>query len=285
MEINNDMELLEILRSARAEGKTVSVIGTGTHSHKTADVVVSTLKMADFEIKGQEVIAQAGSSVTKIREEAMSSDLLFPSLYDGTVGGLLALNEAYPISTGYGTPYMFTQWAKIVTPVGILKWKGLIGSTGLLGGFTEASMKLYPRPYKVVTFTKRVETEELIKLYSQAVGMKPLAFLVEYDNGYRLHVSLAEGELEGLESYEGVPVVEESDKGSYMVKTEDLSSFMKLMEAVKPIYAYYIHGVKWSKVYTSEESELHGWEYFPTADVPSIVKKLKRILDHWNILV
>ncbi|MCG3108199.1 hypothetical protein L3N51_00480 [Metallosphaera sp. J1] len=285
MEINNDIELLGILRSARVEGKTVSIVGTGTHSRKSADLIVSTLKMSDFEIKGGEVVAQAGASVTKIREEAMSSDLLFPSLYDGTVGGLLALNEAYPISTGYGTPYSFTQWAKVVTPVGILKWRGLIGSKGLLGGFTEASMKLYPRPHRVVTFTKRVETEELIKLYGQALGLKPLAFLVEYDNGYRLHVSLSEGELEGLESYEGVPVVEESDRGSYMVKTEDLSSFMELMERVKPIYAYYIHGVKWSKVYTSEENELNGWEYFPTGDVPGVVKKLKRVLDHWNTLV
>ncbi|WP_252897011.1 hypothetical protein [Metallosphaera hakonensis] len=169
--------------------------------------------------------------------------------------------------------------------MGIFKWKSLVGSKGLLGGFSQASMKLYPRPHKVVTFTKRVETQELVNLYGKIIAHNPLAFLVEYDNGFRFHVSLIEGEIESAERYEGVPVVEDNDKGSYMVKTEDLSSFIQLTDRIKPIYAYYIHGVKWSKVYTSDESELEGVEHYPSNDVPRIVGRLKLILDRWNVLV
>ncbi|MEM0065186.1 MAG: FAD-binding protein [Metallosphaera sp.] len=281
----DEREMLETLRIASKNGKKVAIIGTGNHSKKVADLIISTARMSDFTIRDSEVIAQAGCPISKIREEAMSMDLLFPSLYDGTVGGLLATNEAYPISTAYGTPYSFTQWTRIVTNSGVLKWKGLIGSKGLLGGFTEASMRLYPRPSRVETFTTKLEEKDLIQVYNKVINLNPLAFLIEYDNGFTIHVSLTEGKIDGMDSYEGVPLVEESDKGSYMVKVDDISSFIELVNKVRPIYAYYIQGVKWSKVYTSEESELNGWEHFNSTEVPKVVWKLKTILDHWNTLV
>ncbi|QKR00923.1 FAD-binding oxidoreductase [Metallosphaera tengchongensis] len=285
MNVSCEDDILEIFKDAKVRGKSVAVIGTGSHSNKSADVIISTREMSHFEVKDETVVAQAGASLTKIREETSSMGLLLPTFYDGTMGGLLALNEAYPISTTYGTPYSFTDWVRVVTPVGVFRWKGLIGSKGKLGAFTEASIKLFPRPSKVITFTKAVNGQELLNLYEKIVDAKPIAFLIEYDGKYRIHVSLTEGNLLGMEYYEGVPLVEGSDKGSFMVETKDLSSFIKLVEATSPIYAYHILGVKWSKVYIGEEAELEGWNYYPSNDVPPVVKKLKRVIDHLNVLV
>jgi len=285
MEIERELDLYRVLRDAKEQGKKVAIIGTGTHARKSADIIVTTLRMSDFEIRGDTLRAQAGVPVAKIREEASSQGLLFPTLYDGTVGGLLATNEPSTISTAYGTPEKFTEWARIVTPVGIFRWKGFLGSKGLLGGFTEASMRLLSRPNSVVTYTSQVEFEEAPSVFDKLLNRSPIALLLEYDGKLRIHASFTSPTMEGMESYEGVPVVEENDRGSFMVRTTGITEFLEVVKSVNPVYAYYIHGVGWSKVYTSDEEELNRWDHYPSSEARKIVLRIKTVLDHWNVLV
>lgn len=285
MEIENQDELYRLLKDSKGTGRKVAIVGTGSHARKTADIIVSTIKMSHFEITGEKVLAQAGAPVAKIREEASSRDLLFPSLYHGTVGGLLATNEPSTISTAYGTPDKFTEWVKIVTPVGVFKWRGFIGSRGLLGGFTEASLKLFPRPSSVISYTSSLDLKEVMKTFEMLISKNPIALLVEYDGKFRIHASFTSAVVEGMESYDGVPVVEESDRGSFMVRSPDVGTFVEIVRTVSPVYAYYIQGVEWSKVYTSDEEGLNRWEHYPSSQVKKSVLRLKAILDHWNVLV
>ncbi len=181
IEVASEEELFKEIRNAYIERKKISIIGSGSHSNKTGEII-STIKMNSFDIKGEVLEAYSGASVLKIREETSEYGYLFPTLYDGTIGGLLGINYVSPLSTFYGTPRDFTLWCRAITPYGGLNWKIFIGSKGLIGAISKVIMKLFPRPSKVVTLEKSYDNgKELLDEYVKLKENKPLASLIEYE--------------------------------------------------------------------------------------------------------
>ncbi|WP_246252880.1 FAD-binding protein [Acidianus brierleyi] len=284
IEVANEEELFKEIRNAYIGRKKISIVGSGSHSDKKGEVI-STIKMNSFDIKGDIIEAYAGASVLKIREEASSYGYLFPTLYDGTIGGLLGINYVSPLSTFYGTPRDFTLWCRAITPYGGLNWKIFIGSKGLIGAISKAVMKLFPRPYKIVTLEKSYDSvNELLDDYIKLKENKPIATLVEYEKTYKIHFTYSvDPDITGFNKDDGVPFIEESDKNSYIVETPSLSEFIKLVEKTNPIYAYTVINSGFSKVYLADEDILAGFNYYPYNGVKGIYLKLKKLLDYRNI--
>ncbi|MBW9141751.1 MAG: FAD-binding protein [Candidatus Aramenus sp.] len=283
--VSSEEELFKEIRSAHLEGRKVSIIGFGSHSHKDKENAISTQGMDHFEVKDDYVVALAGAPVPKIREEASEKGLLFPSLYDGSVGGMLALNHVSPISFHYGTPKEFTVWCRAITFLGGINWKIFIGSKGKLGAISKAVMRLYQKPRRIVTLEKSYSSaRDLLEDFKKGVEDRPIAVLVEYDKEFKLHMTYSNDvEYPGFSKDDGVPVVEEGDKNSYVVRTEGLKEFVELVEKTSPIYAYTVPGTGMSKVYVADEEALKGFEYYPSDSVSEVYLKLKKLLDYKSI--
>ncbi len=283
--VSSEEELFKEIRSAHAEGRKISIIGFGKHSNKNPENAISTQGMDYFELKDDYVVAFAGAPVQKVREEASEKGLLFPSLYDGSVGGMLALNYVSPISFHYGSPRDFTLWCRAITFLGGINWKVFIGSKGKVGAISKAVMRVYPKPKRVVTLEKSYSNgREMLEGFKKGVEDRPIAVLVEYDSQFKLHLTYQEDvEYPGFSKDEGVPVVEEGDKNSYLVKTGGLKDFVELVERTSPIYAYTVPGTGVSKVYVADEEVLKGFDYYPSYGVDGVYLKLKRILDYKDV--
>jgi FAD/FMN-containing dehydrogenase len=284
IEVANEEELFKEIRNAYIERKKISIIGSGSHSDKKGEII-STIKMNSFNIKREIVEAYSGASVVKVREEASDQGYLFPTLYDGTIGGLLATNYVSPLSTFYGNPRDFTLWCRAIIPYGGLNWKIFIGSKGLIGAISKAVMKLFPRPSKIVTLEKSYDNgNELLEDFTKLKENKPIAALVEYEKNYRVHFTYSfDLDIPGFNKDDGVPFIEESDKNSYIVETSSLSEFVKLVNKTNPIYAYTVVNSGLSKVYLADEDVLEGFNYYPYNGVKGIYLKLKKLLDYKDI--
>ncbi|ARM76035.1 FAD-binding protein [Acidianus manzaensis] len=288
-EVYSEKELFNELRDAYISNKKVMMLGYGRHSElRKADIYLH-VKMDEYEIHENFVIAYAGASVSKIREDALSKDLLFPSFYDGSIGGLLANNEISPLSTRFGKPSEFTEWVDFVTPYKMFRWKGIIGSKGLFGGITKAKIKLFERPSKVYTFESTIEdTSYLISSIDRFSKFNPLVLLIEYlENGkYQFHATLTENiDTTGFSKDEGVPNIEESNKNSYYVRVNNVEEFVNVMKKINPIYAYTVLNTGYAKIYVTDEDLLANYEYFKSEEASMIHKKLKKIFDFKNIFV
>ncbi len=288
----NEEEIYKALIQAKAENKKVGIRGLGRHLRRelNCDLVISTLNLNNFEIKGNKLLTEAGASVEKIREEALSKDFILPTIYDGTIGGLLALNEFSTLSTAYGTPWDFSESVDFITPLGKIRWRLVIGSQGILGVITRAEMKLYKKPEKVFLYEKEIkDKEEFRERIKKLISLKPLALLVEYDGSekvFRLHSSyIAEHDLRGYIKDEGVPIIsEESDKNSYIVEISDfVNDIISIINNVSPYYLYGIYGVNLIKVYVTDESLLKEYKYYPKNQPHPLYYKFKRIFDFYDI--
>ena len=284
MDVYSEEELFKVIRDAYEEGTKIQVLGDGRHCKREgADEYVYTRKMDWFEIKGQSVEALAGAEVSKIRKEASEEGLLLPTLYDGTIGGLLATNTPSPLSTAYGNPKDFTNWVRLLTPYGGIRWRVFIGSKGVVGAISRAELKLYPKPSKIMTYEKEgVNDIEKLKTFS------PLVLLVDYEEGkFRVHASYTrEVGLKGFSVDEGVPVVEiTSEKNEVIVEGDDFESFRKVVELSKPAYAYWI----WkSGVFVLINADLEalrksGVKYYTRDQPKEVYLKLKKLLDFKGI--
>jgi len=288
----DEKEIYQIITDAKLSRQKIGIIGFGKHLRREfkCDMTLSTINLNNFEIKDNKVIADSGADVQKIREEAMQKNLLFPSIYDGSVGGLLALNEISSLSTAFGTPWDFTEWVDFITTFGKIRWRIVIGSQGLFGVITKATMKLYERPKKVYIYEKEIDDKKEFKFQIRKLAtLKPLALLVEYDGNkksFKIHASYTyEYELEGYTKDEGVPIISEvSDKNSYVIEIYDfIEDFLNIVDKVSPYYMYGIYGVNVVKVYVTDETLLKDFNYYSRNSTHPVFYKLKRIFDFYNI--
>ncbi|BAB65817.1 FAD-binding protein [Sulfurisphaera tokodaii] len=289
MDVYSEEELFKVIRDAYTNSKKIQILGKGKHAKKgDAEEFIYTRKMDWFEIKGDKVQALAGADVVKIRKEASENDLLLPTLYDGTIGGLLATNEPSPLSTTYGRPRDFTSWVTVLTPYGGIRWNFLIGSRGILGAISRAEMKLFPKPAKVITYEKKsVEDNEISKL----VELSPLVLLVDYDREkFNIHVSFEEEKNvgPGYLKDEGVPVVEIIDESrEIIIEGDSFSEFVRVVNIGKPVYAYWVYKSGIFKLYDADTEELSkaGVKFYTRDNPKEVYLKLKRLLDFKNIFV
>lgn len=288
----DEKEIYQIITDAKLSRQKIGIIGFGKHLRREfkCDITLSTINLNNFEIKDNKVIADSGADVQKIREEAIQKNLLFPSIYDGSIGGLLALNEISSLSTAFGTPWDFTEWVDFITTFGKIRWRIVIGSQGLFGVITKATMKLYERPKKVYIYEKEIDDKKEFKFQiRKLVTLKPLALLVEYDGNkksFKIHASYTyEYELEGYTKDEGVPIISEvSDKNSYVIEIYDfIEDFLNIVDKVSPYYMYGIYGVNVVKVYVTDETLLKDFNYYSRNNAHPVFYKLKRIFDFYNI--
>lgn len=289
MDVYSEEELFKVIRDSYLNSKKIQILGRGNHAKRgNADEFVYTRKMDWFEIKGEKVIALAGADVTKIRKEASELGLLFPTLYDGTIGGLLATDEPSPLSTTYGKPKDFTTDVRVLTPYGGIKWSFLIGSRGIVGAISRAEMKLFPKPSKVITYEKSgVESYEVKKL----MELSPLVLLVDYDKEkFNVHASF-DKERDAIPGYskdEGVPVVEVIDESKeVIIEGDSIEDFITVVNIAKPQYAYWVYKAGIFKLYDADVESLtkSGIKYY-TRDYPKeVYLKLKKLLDYKNIFV
>lgn len=289
MDVYSEEELFKVIREAYENSRKIQVLGNGKHAKKSeADEFVYTRKMNWFEIKGNKVEALAGAEVNEIRKEASDNGLLLPTLYDGTVGGLLATNEPSPLSTAYGRPRNFTSWVTVLTPYGGVKWNFLIGSRGILGAISKAELKLFEKPKRVITYEKsNIEEEEITKL----IELNPLVLLVDYDREkFNIHVSFEEEKNvgNGYSKDEGVPIVEVIDESrEIIVEGDSLNEFMKVVKIGNPVYAYWVYKSGIFKLYDANAEALSnsGIKFYTRDNPKEIYLKLKRLLDIKNIFV
>lgn len=286
--VYSEKEVLNELKDAYLSNKKVMILGYGKHSElRKADIYLH-IKMDQFELVNDKVIAYSGASVVKIREEASEKGLLLPTFYDGTVGGLLANNPISPLSTFYGKPIDFTEWVDFATPYKLIRWKGIVGSKGYFGAIIKAQLKLYEKPKRVITYEATIKDKSiLLDLTKKFTSYNPLVLLIEYEKEkYQIHATLVQDlEIAGFTKDEGVPNIEESNKNSYYVKTPTVEDFVRFVEKVDPIYAYIVVNSGYSKVYVTDEELISksGCEYFSASDTLAVYKKLKRIFDFKNI--
>ncbi|MFP3065457.1 MAG: FAD-binding oxidoreductase [Sulfolobus sp.] len=281
-------ELYKIIRNAYEEGNKIQVLGDGKHVKKErADFHVYTKRMNRFEIKGDKVVAEAGAEVEKIRKEASDMGLLLPTLYDGTVGGLLATNSPSPLTTKYGRPSDFTESLKMLTPYGGIRWKIFAGSMGLLGAISEAELRLFPKPQRIMTYEKlNVIEDDVLKV----IENKPIVLLVDYDGkSFNIHASFSEDvNLKGFSIDEGVPIVEvNNERDEVIVNGDNFSEFKKVVEVSKPAYAYWIYKSNVFMLYNANKEQLRtaGIKYYSRNEPKEVFIKLKRLLDGKNIFV
>ncbi|BFH73854.1 FAD-binding protein [Sulfurisphaera javensis] len=289
MDVYSEEELFKAIKDAYINSRKIQILGNGKHAKKSkADEYIYTRKMEWFEIKGNKVEALAGADVVKIRKEASENGLLLPTLYDGTVGGLLATNEPSPLSTTYGKPRDFTSWVTVLTPYGGVKWNFLIGSRGILGAVSRAELKLFPKPKKVITYEKSNVTEDEV---SKLIELNPLVLLVDYDREkFNIHASFEDEKNvgNGYSKDEGVPVVEVADESrEIIVEGDSLSEFVRVVEISKPVYAYWVYKSGLFKLYDANVEALsqHGVKYYTRDNPKEVYLKLKRLLDFKNIFV
>jgi len=289
MDVYSEEELFKVIKESYVNSRKIQILGKGHHAKKgEADEFIYTRKMNWYEIKNGKVIGLAGADVTKIRKEASEQGLLFPTLYDGTLGGLLATNEPSPLSTTYGKPRDFTTDVRVLTPYGGVKWNFLIGSRGILGAISRAEMKLFPKPQKVITYEKaNVEDYEIKKL----IDLSPLVLLVDYDTEkFNVHASFEEDKNVGnnYTKDEGVPVVEVIDESKeVIVEGDSFTDFENVVKISKPQYAYWVYKSNIFKLYDADVDSLSkaGIKYY-TRDYPKeVYLKLKKLLDYKNIFV
>ena len=289
MDVYSEEELFKVIRDSYLNSRKIQILGSGRHAKKgKADEFIYTRKMDWFEIRDNKVIGLAGADVTKIRKEASELGLLFPTLYNGTLGGLLATNEPSPLSTTYGNPRDFTLDVRVLTPYGGIKWKFLVGSFGLLGAISRAELKLFEKPKRVITYERNDVNEEEVK---KLIELSPLVLLIDYDREkFNVHASFEEEKNVG-NSYtrdEGVPFVEvNGESEEVVVEGDSFSEFKKAVEVSKPQYAYWIYKSGVFKLYNADREALSkaGIKYY-TRDYPKeIYLKLKRLLDFKNIFV
>ena len=289
MDVYSEEELFKVIKDSYINSRKIQILGKGLHVKKrNASEFIYTRKMDWFEIKDNKVVGLAGADVTKIKKEAKELSLLFPTLYDGTLGGLLATNEPSPLSTTYGNPRDFTIDVRVLTPYGGIKWKLLIGSRGLLGAISRAEMRLFPKPQKIITYEKsNVRECEIRKL----IHLSPLALLVDYDKKrFNVYVSFKEDKNVGNNyiKYKGIPIVEIRDESEeIVVEGDSFSEFRNVVKISEPQYAYWIYKSGIFKLYGADTDSLSkvGIKYY-TRDYPKeIYLKLKRLLDFKNIFV
>ncbi|AAY80536.1 FAD-binding protein [Sulfolobus acidocaldarius] len=284
MDIHSEEELFRIIRSAYLDNKKIQVLGYGRHGRiSKVDEYVYTKNMNWYEIKDGKVQALAGADVTKIRKEASENGLLLPTLYDGTIGGLLAINPISPLTTSYGRPSDFTLWTRFLTPYGGMKWKVFVGSMGLLGAISRAELKLFEKPRRILTYDKNDATEEEIMKVS---SLRPLVLLVEYDGRFNVHASFSEEVLlQGFSVDEGVPMVEvDRERDEIIVEGDDtFESFKKIIELSNPSYAYWIYNSKAFVIFDADVEKLSQFKYYSRDRPKEIYLKLKKLLDVKNI--
>lgn len=295
LEVNpaDENEVFQIISESKKDNKKVGIRGFGSHTKREIKpdiMIITTEKLNNFEISENKVIADSGADVKKIREEALQKGLLFPSIYDGSIGGLLALNEMSSISTAYGTPWNFTEWVDFINTFGKIRWRAVIGSQGLFGVITKASLKLYEKPSKVFIYEREITDKKELKLeLRKLIGLKPIALLVEYEGdnkAFEIHASyVTQYDLQSYSKDEGIPMISEvSDKNSYIVEISDfVEDFISIAERVSPYYMYGIYGVNLLKVYVTDDSLLRDLKYYPRNKPHPVFYKLKRVLDFYNI--
>ncbi|WP_084739894.1 FAD-binding protein [Sulfuracidifex tepidarius] len=295
MKPKDEIEVMQILGEYSKTGKKIRIVGTGTHDARSiskAEDVMSTTEMSDFSIHEGVVESYAGALVPKIREEAAEEGMLFPVIYDGTVGGALAQNTVSSLSTGFGTPYDLTEMVRFVTPRRTFAWKGVIGSKGMLGAITYSRMKTYARPNHVYIYERTTPDPGYFMLYSFILSkFKPIAFVMEYEGGkYNVHASFMKSDLpiEGFSVDEGIPAVEESGGPSAVVQVDSLiSDFRRITEETNPAYAYAVYGYNYVFVYSSELEQISemGYRVFHRGSVHPAQLKVKKFLDFTNTIL
>ncbi|MUN29651.1 FAD-binding oxidoreductase [Sulfuracidifex metallicus] len=296
MRPKDETEVSQILSEFSKSDKKIRIIGTGNHDARLlprySEDILSTSEMTDFSIKDGIVEAQAGALVPKIREEASSQDLLLPLIYDGTVGGALAMNVMSSLSTGFGTPSNFADYVRAITPKGPISWKGFIGSKGVLGAISFAKMRTFKRPDHVYIYERTTPDPGYFMLYSFIIARnKPIAFVMEYEGGkYSVHASFTKKDIhaEGFSIDEGIPAVEESGGPSAVVEVPSLiSDFRRIAEETNPAYAYAIYGYNYVFVYTSEIEQIAdmGYKVFHRGYIHPAYLKVKRFIDFSNTII
>jgi alkyldihydroxyacetonephosphate synthase len=134
----------------------------------------------------------------------------FPQSFEyATVGGWVATRSAGQASTGYGSIEKLVAGLRLVTPTGSIDLPPmpataagpglrqlLVGSEGVLGVITEATMKLRPRPverrYEGWMFHAFEEGVEALRTLEQREVIPDVARLLD-DNETRLSLALAGG--------------------------------------------------------------------------------------------
>lgn len=278
----------ELLKEFRANyGRRMIVYGTGTHSNlKEAEVAITTKDMKDFQLSGDVVESEAGVRVPDIRKVAAQNELLLASVYDGTVGGMLASNEPGPLSTRYGRPSQFTLWVRGATGLGLVKWRGLAGSKGLIGAISKAALKLHPRPRHVYSVSVEIDSEaQYLETLKKISSQDPLSVLIVYDGTLTVHASYERKVSQHAE--EGLDVVKENDADSFLVESKFIEAiFYRLAIELKPTYAYTVLGTHVAKVYSSPREELAKYgRVLGKEELPPSGKIFKAFLDFRRSLI
>jgi hypothetical protein len=160
-------DLIKIVEKCKIENKTIFPIGTGKHiigKFPKTDFIVSLRKLSSIiEVSQSDlyVTAQAGVLVKSLNEELKKEGLWLPFDYDGTLGGLTAINlplwYTYPRELLLGARFVNGE-GKIIKSGGKTTkfssgykiWKVLAGSLGRLGVILELTYKVLPLPEVVV---------------------------------------------------------------------------------------------------------------------------------------
>ncbi|MCQ4344827.1 MAG: FAD-binding protein [Sulfolobaceae archaeon] len=264
-----------LLEEVRRSGDKVVVRGFGKHSPDVRGVKKLYMrKLQGYEISGEELVAQAGASVTKAQEEALSLGYMIPTTYDGTAGGLVASDMPSPLSTAFGNPSDWITELKVAFPGKVVSWKALAGTFGKLGAVLEVRLKLFPRPKGVYTHSKTYDNIALEEV-EKALKMRPLATLVEYEGSWRVYVTYDRKlDLEGFSVDEGaVGLTYQPSKRTFIARPNGFTEFVELVKRVEPRLAVYVHGGSYAFFEDPKNEEpLTKWGNLSTGK--SLVKRL-----------
>ncbi|MGC9105018.1 MAG: FAD-binding protein [Thermoprotei archaeon] len=248
MEPASVVEVVEILSEVRRANDRVLVRGYGKHSPDIRGVKRLYMRKLDwYEVRGDEVVAQAGAPVAKVQEEALSRGYLLPTTYDGSMGALFATNMPSPFATGYGNPSDWVETLKVALPGKIVSWRGFAGTFGKVGAIVEVRVKLFPRPRKVYT----VETASYdmdMGLVESLIARRPLASLIMYDGKWRAFFTFhSDLEVPGFAKEEGAVGLSFSpNKRTYWAMVGSVREFVEAVRASSPKLALYVHGAKYA---------------------------------------
>ncbi|GIH13407.1 FAD-binding oxidoreductase [Rugosimonospora africana] len=201
-------QLSALLRQCATEGLTAVPRGDGTkidwgQQPTTVDVIVDTARLTGVrEHSSADLVVTVGAG-TPLR--ALQATLgqsgqriaLDPGSTEATVGGILATNEAGPLSHTYGAPRDLLVGVQFVRADGTVSRSGgkvvkdvagydlgklLCGSYGTLGVITEATFRLHPLPISRVFLIRSVSTPaEVDELVGEMLDSRLAPTAIEVD--------------------------------------------------------------------------------------------------------
>lgn len=159
------------------------------------------------------ITARCGTPLSELAQALDAAQQMLPceppSFGDGaTVGGMIACGLSGPRRPWSGSVRDFVLGTRVITGQGkLLRFGGevmknvagydlsrlMTGSYGCLGLFTEVSLKVLPKPRKVLSISLEMDPERALLRLAQW-GQQPLPISAACHDGTRLHLRLEGGE-------------------------------------------------------------------------------------------